>query len=153
MSEPASLDRPIDDGRCFACGPYSAHGLKMRFDVRTDDSVESRVVLEEAFQGWRGVAHGGIVATLLDEAMAHAAAARDYLGVTAELRLRFRAPVPLAQPLVVRGKVEWQRRQVLGVSASVANEDGAVLANAEGRFVVRGRLEPGKRLGQFDGGE
>ena len=146
----ASLDDPVDDGRCFACGPYSEHGLRMRFEQVDGDSVECRTMLAQTFQGWRGVAHGGIVAMLLDEAMAHAAGVRGYLGVTADLRTRFRAAIPLGVPLVVSGAVQWQRRNVLGLRAQVAKEDGAILAYGEGTFVIKGRLEPGRRLGGFD---
>jgi uncharacterized protein (TIGR00369 family) len=141
--------RPVDDGRCFACGPYAESGLGMRFEETGPDSVACEITLADHFQGWRGVAHGGIVAMLLDEGMAYAAASRGHLGVTAELKMRFRAPVPLGAPLLVRGRVEWQRRNVLGVSADVVDAGGAVLAAGEGRFVSRGTLEPGQRLGRF----
>jgi acyl-coenzyme A thioesterase PaaI-like protein len=138
---------PVDDGHCFACGPLSAGGLRMRFEETGVDAVACEVTLPEHFQGWRGVAHGGVVAMLLDEGMAYAAATRGHLGVTAELKMRFRAPVPLGAPLLVRGRVHWQRRNVLGVSADVLAADGAVLAVGEGRFVSRGKLAPGRRLG------
>ncbi len=121
----------------------------MRFEDGGDGGVSSRLTLDRPFQGWRGIAHGGIVATLLDEAMAHAAGARGYLGMTAELKLRFRKAVPIGKPLLVRGSVRWQRRNVLGVDASISLEDGAELASGSGRFVIRGELEPGRRLGSF----
>jgi acyl-coenzyme A thioesterase PaaI-like protein len=151
MSGDTSLDRPLDDGHCFGCGPYSTIGLKMRFDDLPDGTVESRLTLAQPYQGWRGVAHGGIVALLLDEGMAYAAAGRGHLGVTAELTMRFRKPVPLGEPLIVRGGVLWERRGVLGIEAAVSREDGALLASGEGRFVVKGKLEPGRRLGRPDG--
>jgi uncharacterized protein (TIGR00369 family) len=143
------LTRPIDDGRCIGCGPQAANGLHMKFTTRPDGSVESLLDVPAAFQGWRGVVHGGIVALLLDEAMAYAAGSRGVLGVTAELKLRFRKPVPTDRPLVVRGTVTWQRRTVLGVTASVS-DDAALLASAEGRFVSRGTLAPGERFGELD---
>jgi uncharacterized protein (TIGR00369 family) len=123
----------------------------MRFEQTGVDAVECAITLPARFQGWRDVAHGGIVAMLLDEGMAYAAATRGHLGVTAELKMRFRAPVPLGAPLRVRGRVVWERRTVLGVSAEVVDAAGTVLAAAEGRFVSRGKLAPGQRLGRFDG--
>ncbi len=152
MSEPSKLDAPVDDGFCFGCGPHSKIGLHLHFDEHSDRSVESRIVLEPEYQGWQGVAHGGIVALLLDEAMAYAAGAHGYLGVTAEMKMRFRNPVPIGQPLRVRGKVLWQRRNVFGIEASVVSDDGATLfAAGEGSFVSRGKLAPGQRLGQLAG--
>ena len=138
---------PVDDGHCFACGQKSEIGLHLHFEQQPDGSVRSAVTLDQPYQGWRGLAHGGIVATLLDEAMAHAAGARGYLGMTAELKLRFRKAVPIDAPLVLRGEVLWQRRNVLGLAASVASEGGSELATGEGSFVVRGELAPGRRLG------
>lgn len=148
MSESGKLEVPVDDGFCFGCGPKSAIGLHMSFTELADRSVESRLVLSPAYQGWQGVAHGGIVALVLDEAMAYAAAAHGYLGVTGEMKMRFRHPVPIGASLLVRGKVLWQRRNVFGIEASIASEDGTTqFAGGEGSFVSRGKLAPGQRLG------
>lgn len=145
------LANPVDDGNCIACGPESTIGLHMRFSTAEDGSVESHFSVPPAYQGWRDIVHGGIVALLLDEAMAYAAGACGVVGVTAELKLRFRKPVPTGDPLVVRGSVSWRRRDVLGVLASVSDAAGRLLASAEGRFVSRGTLAPGVRFGTIDG--
>jgi uncharacterized protein (TIGR00369 family) len=153
VSEGSKLEAPVDDGRCFGCGPESTIGLHMRFDELADKSVESRLTLEPQFQGWRGVAHGGIVALVLDEAMAYAAGAHGHLGVTAEMSMRFRKPVPTGEALLVRGKVLWQRRNVFGIEASIHDAAGTtLLASGEGSFVSRGKLAPGQRLGERYGG-
>jgi acyl-coenzyme A thioesterase PaaI-like protein len=141
---------PVDDGHCFACGSASTIGLRMRFEDAGDQGVSSLVTLAQPYQGWRGIAHGGIVAMMLDEAMAHAAGARGLLGMTAELKMRFRKAVPIGVPLVVRGSVLWRRRNVLGVGASVGLADGSELASGSGSFVIKGELEPGRRLGSFE---
>jgi acyl-coenzyme A thioesterase PaaI-like protein len=130
----------VDDGRCFACGPFSADGLHLRFAPTDPQSVRAEITLPPRFQGWRGTAHGGIVMTLLDEAMAHACGNIGERGVTASMELRFRAPVPLGIPLVVTGSVKWKRRHVMGVEAAVSLADGTVLATGEGSFVTRGPL-------------
>ncbi len=150
MSAPAAAGDDgavVDDGHCIACGPYSPIGLKMRFATVGDSSVESRVAVGAVFSGWRGVLHGGIVALMLDEAMAYAAGTRGLLGVTANLKLRFRKPVPVDRELLVRGNVLWQRRNVLGIAASITDASDTLLASAEGSFVSRGTLAPGQRLG------
>lgn len=132
---------PIDDGRCFACGPENEIGLRLRFERAGEDGVRARTMLRPEFQGWQGIAHGGVALSLLDEAMAHAAGAAGHRGVTASLNARFRKPVPLGVPLTIQGRVKWTRRNVLELSASVADESGAVLVEAEGRFVSQGRIE------------
>jgi len=131
---------PFDDGNCFACGPGNPIGLHLHFD-RDGDGVLAAVTLPAVFQGWRGIAHGGVVMALLDEAMAHAAGFAGHRGVTASVRVRFRRPVPLEAPIEVHGRVTWQRRNVLGVEAQVRESAGAVLAHAEGSFVSRGTLD------------
>lgn len=141
---------PVDDGRCFACGPFSADGLHLRFEPAGSDAVRARVTLPPRFQGWRGLAHGGVVMMLLDEAMAHACGLVGERGMTAAMQLRFRAPVPLGEPLVVTGSVKWKRRKVIALVAEVAlAADGTVLAGGEGSFVSAGPLGEA-RLGSPD---
>lgn len=140
---------PIDDGKCFACGPFADHGVGLRFEPDGGDGVKSDIVLHARFQGWAGIAHGGIVMTMLDEGMAHACAAAGERGMTAEAKVRFRHPVPLESPLVVRGRIEEHRGRLLRVASTVELPDGTVLASAEGSFMSAGKL--GKpRLGSPD---
>jgi len=149
-------DVPFDDGNCFACGPVNPIGMHVHFDRAADaEGVVARVELAPVYQGWRGIAHGGIVMALLDEAMAHAAGYAGHRGVTASVNVRFRKPVPLETPIDVRGRVTWQRRRVLGVEATIFDANGDVLARAEGSFVSRGTLDaaddrrnPWRSLGQ-----
>jgi acyl-coenzyme A thioesterase PaaI-like protein len=136
---------PVDDGRCFVCGPYNAEGLHVRFDP-DGEGVRAEITLPPRFQGWRGTAHGGVVAMLLDEAMAYACGAQGERGMTASMQLRFRAAVPIGEPLVVTGTVKWKRRNVFGVEAAVRRASGDVLASAEGSFVSMGPLGK-ERLG------
>ncbi|GAC1444529.1 MAG: PaaI family thioesterase [Vulcanimicrobiaceae bacterium] len=142
-----SLERPVDDGHCIGCGTGSAIGLHMTFATADDRSVASRLTIPQRFQGWRDVVHGGVVALVLDEAMAYAAGAHGYLGVTGDLKLRFRQPVTVGVPLVVRARVRWQRRTVLSIEATLHDEAETLLASAEGSFVARGVLAPGEQLG------
>jgi acyl-coenzyme A thioesterase PaaI-like protein len=135
-------DVPFDDGNCFACGPDNPVGMHLHFDrARVGDEVRAAVTLAPQYQGWRGIAHGGIVMALLDEAMAHAAGFAGHRGVTASVNVRFRKPVPLEVPIEVRGRVAWQRRNVLGVEATIFDQAGVVLVQGNGNFVSRGPLE------------
>jgi uncharacterized protein (TIGR00369 family) len=135
-------DVPFDDGNCFACGPDNPIGMHVHFDLAdASGGVRARCTLGPQYQGWRGIAHGGIVMALLDEAMAHAAGFAGHRGVTAAVNVRFRRPVPLGEPIEVRGRVAWQRHSVLGVEAGIFDAAENLLAQAEGRFVSRGRLD------------
>ena len=114
--------------------------MHLHFERTGEQSVRAFVTLGPQFQGWKNIAHGGIAMALLDEAMAHSAAAAGFRGVTASMSTRFRAPVPLATPLQVDGEVIWIRRHVLALRAAVRAQ-GKVLVEGEGHFVSRGRLE------------
>ncbi|MBI3078225.1 MAG: PaaI family thioesterase, partial [Deltaproteobacteria bacterium] len=53
-----------DNGGCFACGQENAYGLRLRFQLEGEDAVRTEFVPGERFQGWQGIVHGGILATL-----------------------------------------------------------------------------------------
>jgi uncharacterized protein (TIGR00369 family) len=100
------------DNRCFGCSPHNEKGLALRFVRREPGVVECEYTAAPHLCGAPGVIHGGIQATLLDEAMGFAV--HEHVGtklwiVTAELRLRYRAPVPVGEPVIVRGR--WLRSE------------------------------------------
>ena len=113
----------------------------------------AQLTIPARLQGWRGVAHGGIVSTVLDEAMAHALGAAGFLGVTGEITVRYRRPVPTGVPVTVVGRVLERRRNLAELSAELSDADGAVLASARARFVVQRELPKGARFGGFAGDE
>jgi acyl-coenzyme A thioesterase PaaI-like protein len=114
--------------------------MHLKFE-RTENGALAHATLGDQFQGWRGIAHGGIALALLDEAMAHAAGYAGYRGVTGSMNARFRKPVPLNAPIEIEGRVKWMRRNVLEMEARVSDRAGNVLVEAEGRFVAKGRVE------------
>lgn len=132
----------VDDRRCFACGPHNAEGLHLDFRADGAAGAATEVTLPPRLQGYRDVAHGGIVMMLLDEAMAHACRFAGQKAMTASCEVRFRQPVPLGERLAVRGHVKDRRRNVLFLEATVALEDGTVLATGTGTFVSLGPLTP-----------
>jgi len=130
----------IDDQRCIACGPHNPDGLHLSFERDGERGSRTSIVLPPRMQGYRGIAHGGVVMMLLDEGMAHACKYAGEKAVTAACDIRFRKPVLLGEKLIVRGRVTDQRRNVLLVEASLEREDGTILATADGKFVSSGRL-------------
>lgn len=131
---------PVDDGKCFACGPDNPIGLHLHFEP-AEEGVHARITLAPEFQGWQNIAHGGIAMALIDEAMAHAAGHAGHRGVTASINVRFRKPVPLGETLDVYGTVTWHRHNVLGVAARIVDANGTVLLSGEGKFVSMGPLD------------
>lgn len=130
----------IDDKRCIACGPHNPDGLHLHFEAEGENGARASITLPPRMQGYRDIAHGGVVMMLLDEGMAHACRFAGAKAMTASVEIRFRKPVMLGVKLIVRGRVKEQRRNVLLVEASVALDDGTVLATGDGKFVSVGRL-------------
>jgi uncharacterized protein (TIGR00369 family) len=125
---------------CFVCGDQNECGLKARFFVREDGSVESEYQVEERFAGYDRIAHGGITAALLDEVMIKAILKDDILAVTAEMELKFKAPVYVGQKLKLVGKV-IEKRGRLYRTEGIASVDGKTVATATGTYLqARGEL-------------
>jgi acyl-coenzyme A thioesterase PaaI-like protein len=130
----------IDDKRCIACGPHNPDGLHLHFTPLGDDGAQAVVTLPPRVQGYRGIAHGGVVMMLLDEGMAHACRFVGEKAMTASCEVRFRHAVPLGENLLIRGRMKSKRRNVLFLEAAVTLADGTVLATADGTFVSSGQL-------------
>jgi uncharacterized protein (TIGR00369 family) len=144
-STPDAFEGRYYDQICFACGDRNPHGLHMRFARDPEGDAAAGAIIcryqpREADQGFPGVLHGGVVVTLLDEAMAWAMWAKSQaLGVTAKMETRYRRPVPHGVELVVRAWVTRERGRRLEVEATVSQPDGTVLAESTALFL---RLPP-----------
>ena len=123
------------DDMCFACGRKNPIGLKLQFNFDGDDYVTTFEVRPE-HQGWAGIVHGGIVATLLDETMTRMLCDAGTPVVTADLHVRLKQPVPLGMPLQVRARIRERRKRVIETEAEVVLSDGAVAATGEAKLMV-----------------
>ena len=141
-SDPRVIDVPgvprfeVAPHHCFACGTLNEQGLGLVLHVGPQRSwVET--TLDRRFEGWDGMAHGGIIATILDEVMAWSLAGADNWGVTARMAIAYRAPVQLGRPIRAEGWITRQRRRVMDTEASIVDvTSGAVLATATGVYVA-----------------
>lgn len=119
------------DNGCLVCGSDNPIGLQTR--PRTDPETagaELTVAIPQRFQGWSGIVHGGILATLLDEVSIYACMAQGGHFVTAGINIRYLKPVPVDRELVVRAEVIESRRRKRSVRARL-ELDGVVHAEAE----------------------
>lgn len=107
----------------------------MRFEYG-DGTARAHFRIDPRFAGWTRIVHGGVMATVLDEAMAHAAIAAGVRAVTARLEVRFRKAAPIDEMLLVEGRVEGRRGRLLSLAAKVSGADETVYAEAQGRFVA-----------------
>lgn len=135
LGEKAPLQVEADDC-CFVCGINNESGIKARFAVdEASLSASVELVLDERFQGWQGVVHGGIVASLLDEAAIYAARPLAAEGVTAEMTVRYRKPLSTAQRFRVEARVTSHRRRIAEVESRLVC-DATVHAEAKVRIML-----------------
>jgi uncharacterized protein (TIGR00369 family) len=138
---PENVDLVFPDQGCFGCSQSSSRGLRLRFE-RRGATIHTTVTIADHFHGAPGIAHGGIVATLLDEvSCATVAFVRDQWVVTGELAVRFERPVPVGAPLAVSARIVDDTHARYAVVEGVVEADGTLLARSTGKFFYQGRSE------------
>ena len=124
------------DGHCFGCGPLNLEGLRLTFVPGPDGSV-AEFEVPDRFQSWAGMAHGGVVALMLDEAVGWAAWHAGHPGVTGRLQVSYRRPLKLGERVRIVGKVEKVRRTLVYASAVVeSRDDGSRVADATATLMM-----------------
>jgi uncharacterized protein (TIGR00369 family) len=124
----------ISPHNCFACGTLNTSGLQLMLHMERGRSW-TELTLDRRFQGWDGIAHGGIICAILDEVMAWALVAEDHWGVTARMNVEFKRPVQIGRPIRGDGWVTRSRRRVVDAAGAIVDaETGETLATAEGTF-------------------
>lgn len=122
-----------DTKTCFACGKNNPEGLKLPLEVDENGS-RFTYIIPEKYQGWSGIAHGGIIATLLDELMAWAVRPRGYQTVTAEMTVRYRKPVPVEKEISGLGWVTKEEGRLVFARSRLVDSVGTLLAEATGKL-------------------
>lgn len=118
-------------GKCFVCGEDNPGGLRLIFEIDKEKQIlKTTFIASSVYQGYNDIVHGGIISTLLDEAMAKLAYELGYDAVTATLEIRFKKPAPIHEPLKVYGEITEVKRRTVKARSHVAKEDGTILAVA-----------------------
>jgi uncharacterized protein (TIGR00369 family) len=125
---------------CFICGMKNVAGLKTSFYEQSDGSVLARFTGHEQHQGYPGRMHGGVISGLMDETIGRAVMVgmdpdQEVWGVTAELTVRFRKPVPLEVELTAVGRITRDTRLLFEGSGELLLPDGSVAAEAKGKYL------------------
>lgn len=105
-------------------------GLKLSFYENEGGQVIAHFTPGEEHQGYPGVLHGGITATLLDEAAGRVVTSLGLWMVTAKLEIRYRKPIPIGKPLTVIGEAIRLQGRSLQARSEIRLEDGTVAADA-----------------------
>jgi acyl-coenzyme A thioesterase PaaI-like protein len=102
---------------------------------REGERVVADYTPAESQQGFPGVLHGGIIATLLDETMGRTGALRQQWLVTGKLEIRYRKPAPIDQPMRVWAEIARERAGAIDAVGVVELLDGTLVADARGLFL------------------
>ncbi len=122
---------------CFGCGPANPQSLHLHFEVTPDPiTATAQVTLTRSHEGPPGHIHGGIVATLFDEAMSKLHRPLNLLAMTRNLNVDYLRPSPLGLPLTLRAAHTRREGRKLFHTATLTHPDGTLLARAQGLFIV-----------------
>ena len=118
---------------CVACGLANTQGLQLKFRVMSEGTVQANFDCGSEFAGYCDRLHGGVISSLLDSAMTNCLFASGKVAVTAELNVRFHAPVIIGRPALVRA---WPEKHAHGISLvrSEIMQAGDRKASATGKF-------------------
>jgi uncharacterized protein (TIGR00369 family) len=121
--------------RFFGCGPANAGGLHLEFLVAEDGSVVCLPTIPDSFEGPAGYLHGGIIATLLDEAMSKSIRARGLTAMTRQMEINYLRPVHSEAPIRVEGRLVRSEGRKHWSEARIIDARGHALADAKGLFI------------------
>jgi uncharacterized protein (TIGR00369 family) len=138
----ANILAPLAHGalnRCFGCGMENKSGLRLRFYADEAQQIVCRIRLARRFEGPPGYAHGGIIATLLDEAMSKANRLHGSTAMTRHMEVEYLRPVPLKQPLTLTARRTSHQGRRNYCEAEIHDASGALLARGKALFISVGR--------------
>jgi acyl-coenzyme A thioesterase PaaI-like protein len=129
----------VEDGMCFACGEKNPISLSLKFKKISKNKVKAEFIPGEFHQGYNGIIHGGLTATLLDEAMAHVIGFKGIIAFTAELNIRYRKAIEIGESLEIFGEYKsFKKSSIANVhyaQAEIFDKDGNLKAQAEAKFI------------------
>jgi acyl-coenzyme A thioesterase PaaI-like protein len=134
---------------CFVCGESNPAGVHVRFYEQEDGSVLARFAGADHHQGYPGRMHGGVITAIMDETMGRAIMigyGEMIWGVTAELSIQFRKPVPLGIELTAVGRIVAEKSRMFDGSSELYLPDGTVAVEGSGKYL---KLHI-SRIGEFD---
>ena len=127
-------DRIAHHDLCFGCGLANPFGLQLELHEERGGELRGRFFVKQDHQGPPGVAHGGVLASALDEAMS-LAVHREALAYTANLELRLQAPAPVGTYVEVSARVERSEGRKRWATAELRGEGGRIVGTARGLYI------------------
>src|SRR4030043_1374963 len=119
---------------CFACGANNGMGLGLKFYKHEDGTVFGNFFADPKFEGYSGIIHGGIVATLLDSAMTHCLLMEDIPALTGRLSIKYSTPIRAGTVVRLEARIVDQFHEMF-ILEGKALVDGKRVASAEAKYM------------------
>jgi uncharacterized protein (TIGR00369 family) len=123
-----------DDNHCFVCGNKNPSGLHLKFSSQ-EGKVLAEFIPKKIHQGYKDIVHGGLISTLLDEAMVKAALMQGMPVVTAEITVRFKNPLMTGEKALVEAKIITMNKKIVETNAIVKKSDGTIIAEGRAKLI------------------
>jgi len=121
---------------CFVCGKENPFGLKITF-FKDRKEVKAEFIPESKHQGFRGIVHGGILFSILDEIMGRTAIiTKGVMTLTVEINIKYRKKAPIGKKIIFTAQMIKDLGRMIEAQAQARLEDGTLLTEARGRFIV-----------------
>jgi len=128
------MEKLEDNHHCFVCGKKNLHGLHLTFSIH-EGKVSSEFVLQKIHQGYKNIVHGGIISTILDEAMVKAALMQGIPAITAEITVRFQNPLTVGEKAIIEATITDMNKRIIETSAKIKKPDETLIAEGHAKLL------------------
>jgi len=135
INRPQAIDIEKGYSMCFGCGEDNPIGLKLSFQ-RDGKSVKAEFTPGKLHQGWANVVHGGILHSILDEAVSYAAIFEGLFCITAKMETRLRRPAVIGEPLIITATTTRNTSRLVEAEAKISAKDGTLIAESRATLFV-----------------
>ncbi len=118
---------------CFACGSNNGMGLGLKFYKHEDGTVFGNFFADPKYEGYSGIVHGGIIATLLDSAMTHCLLMKDIPALTGRLSVKYSNAIRTGVMVRLEARIVDESRKIFFLEGR-ASVEGKKVASAVGRY-------------------
>ncbi len=124
-----------DNESCFVCGRNNPLGLSVSFEINSvERTISATFTPSDRHQGYEGIVHGGILSSLLDEAMAKLTFSLGIPALTAEMTVTFKNPAAPGNRLTVSGRILDETRRLIRAEARI-ERGPVVIAEATAKLL------------------
>lgn len=124
-----------NDNMCFACGEDNPISLGLDFEKTEEKTVKAEFKPKKVHQGYNGIMHGGLISTLLDEAMAKVLSLNNIFALTAKMNIRFKKPVSIENKLIITAEIVKNKTGLYFTEAELRDINGELFAESEAKFM------------------